>query len=164
VAVQLRDLRRQAANGPRRRRDPHHVALAQPCDVKQAHVGGQARTAEDAQVRLRRCDVDVDPPERSDAAQVVRARRHDGVVPPAESVADDVAGLEVLGARLDHLADRHAGQRRVQPKRREVTGRPRRAHLEPHAGIDGAPLVAHEHLAVVGVVDDDFHKAEIGWA
>jgi hypothetical protein len=83
------------------------------------------------------------------------------MIAPALRVQDDVARREPVGARLDHLADGHATNRRLEGERREVARRPGRAHLKPHPRVDRAPRVADEHLARPGLGHRYLDHAEI---
>ena len=81
-------------------------------------------------------------------AERLLAGGDDGVVAPAEGMPDGVAGRELLGPRLDHLADRHDPvHRRLEREGDEVPLRALLAEAHPQARVDGRPRVADEHLS-----------------
>ena len=148
VTLELRDLRRDAADRAGRGGHPDDVAGAKRGDVEQPDVRGQPDPAERAEVRLRRGGIDVDGRQRAEPAERRLAGAHGRVIAPAGRVPHVVAGREPRGAGLDHLADgQDAVERAVEREPGEVAVRSVRAQPYPQAGIDRRPGVADEHLA-----------------
>ena len=111
VALELRDLAGERADGARGAAHEHHVALAQLRDVQQADVRGQARHPEHADERgLRHARG------RRRSSRACSALDH-GDLTPAEAVQDEVA----LGEPVDLARPRPRRSRRRRAARRSAT-------------------------------------------
>ena len=141
VAFDLGDLTDDRADGAGRSRDKHHVAGLQRRDLQQAHPGGEARHAGDAEERLRR------QPERVELLHV--GGRRVECLAPAQHRRDEIAALEPRIVGRDNFADGAALQRLPQLKGRDIA----RAidHAAAHIRIDRHPQVLHLDFAGRGI-------------
>ena len=128
----------------------------------QAGVRRQPHPAQRAEVPLWLRGGDVQPGQCPDAAEE-RGRGVDHrVVAPAERVRDGVARCEAVGARGDHLADRHGPVHGpAQRERGEVAGGGVRPQPQSQPRVDRGPGVAHQHLAGSGIGHLDLDDLEV---
>ena len=138
-ALELGDLAGHAAHRPGRAGNEDHVARLERGDVEHAHVGGQRRHAEHAQVGRRG-----QASRRGHLAGV--PGRQDRLVPPAQHVQDQVADGQVGRAGLGDRADGTALQRLAQAERRHVGLHV--VHPAAHVRVHRHEQVAHPDLPV----------------
>ena len=163
MTAELRELGDDAPDRACRRRHPDLVALTEAGHPQEARVRREAVGPEQAEVRLRRCVLDVEAPQRAEATKRLLTGGDDRVVPPAGCVPDGVALGEPVGPRLDHLADRHDPvHRRPEREGDEVPLGSTLAEPQAKPGIDRRPRVADEHLAGTDGGDRSLHDLEVG--
>ena len=138
AALQLGNLRDDAANGTGGTGDKHHVTGLGLADLRQAGPGGEAGHAEHAQEAFHR-----------NATRHVElfqcCSRGNERLAPAEHGGDDVALPQPFRVAFHHHADGTALQRLADLERRHIT-RPV-IHAAPHVGVDRHELVLHQHFA-----------------
>ncbi|GAA2470344.1 hypothetical protein GCM10010276_00440 [Streptomyces longisporus] len=139
----------RGADPARRGRHEQVLALLQPGDPGQPHIGGQAGATEDAQVRRQGHAVEAgQPPDL--------LRRDHRVGAPALPVEHDLALGQPGRARGDDPPDGAALQRCVK---REAAG-----HLVHHLaviGVDGPVEVLHQRAAGGGLGKRGLHEGEV---
>ena len=138
AALQLGNLRDDAANGTGGTGDKHHVTGLGLADLGEAGPSGEAGHTEHAQEAFHR-----------NATRHVElfqcSRRGNEGLAPAEHGGDDVALPQPFRVAFHHHANGTALQRLADLERRHIT-RPV-IHAAPHVGVDRHELVLHQHFA-----------------
>ena len=107
AALDLGDLGGHRAHRAGGGGDEHLLALLQPADLQEAAVGGHAGAAERVQIDAQgQAGIGV---QDLDAAAVADKR-----LPHADTVADEIARVELVVVGGEHPSDASAGQRLVQ--------------------------------------------------
>ena len=137
-AGELGELPRHLADRTGGRRHEHRLTCLGLADVPDAVPGGEGRHAQHAEMSRQGCGRGVD---LAQALAVVER-----VARPVQQADHRVALGESRVLRLDHLADRTAGQWLVELEGRRVGAQ--LCHARPHVGIERQEARAHQHLAL----------------
>ena len=152
AAAELDQLAHQAADSTGRAGDEDGLAGLQVGDSDEPGPRGEARHAQDAEIRRRGCHGGVDEAEP--------LGRSDGVAAPAAVVQDGVTDLVGVDGGRHDLADGPALEHLADLERRHVALGV--VHPAAHVGVDRHEEVAHQDLALGGFGHLDVDEGEVG--